>query len=49
LFARMLRDFLKPRLRLEAEILIPRHQLNVLQQRTPRRWAHSLPCRSGVQ
>jgi hypothetical protein len=36
LFARMLRDFFKPRLRLEAEILILRHQLNVLQQRTPR-------------
>ena len=36
LFARMVvRDFFKPRLRLEAEILILRHQLNVLQQRTP--------------
>src|SRR5262249_53365749 len=40
LFARMLRDFFKPRLRLEAEILILRHQLNVLQQRTPRRRLH---------
>jgi len=33
LFARMLRDFFKPR-------LILRHQLNVLQQRTPRRRLH---------
>ena len=41
LFARMVvRDFFKPRLRLEAEILILRHQLNVLQQRTPRRRLH---------
>ena len=40
LFARMLRDLFKPRLRLEAEILILRHQLNVLQQRTPRRRLH---------
>src|SRR5262249_7911119 len=40
LFARMLRDFFKPRPRLEAEILILRHQLNVLQQRTPRRRLH---------
>ena len=40
LFARMLRDFFKPRLRLEAEILILRHQLNVLQQRAPRRRLH---------
>ena len=30
----------KPRPRLEAEILILRHQLNVLQQRTPRRRLH---------
>ena len=37
LFIRMLCDFFKPRPRLEAEILILRHQLNVLQQRTPRR------------
>ena len=36
----MLRDFFKPRLRLEAEILILRHQLNVLQQRAPRRRLH---------
>jgi hypothetical protein len=34
LFVRMLCDFFKPRPRLEAEILILRHQLNVLQQRT---------------
>src|SRR5262249_41032907 len=58
LFARMLRDFFKPRLRLEAEILILRHQLNVLQQRTPHRRLHlrwgpvhlalsSLPSHSG--
>jgi len=40
LFIRMLRDFFKPRPRLEAEILILRHQLNVLQQRTPRRRLH---------
>jgi hypothetical protein len=38
LFVRMLCDFFKPRSRLEAEIL--RHQLNVLQQRTPRRRLH---------
>src|SRR5262249_55827684 len=37
LVARMLRDFFKPRLQLEAEILILRHQLNILQQRMPRR------------
>jgi hypothetical protein len=36
----MLCDFFKPRPRLEAEILILRHQLNVLQQRTPRRRLH---------
>src|SRR5260370_10951536 len=35
-----LRDFLKPRPRLEAGILILRHQLNVMQQRTPRRRLH---------
>jgi hypothetical protein len=40
LFVRMLCDFFKPRPRLEAEILILRHQLNVLQQRTPRRQLH---------
>jgi len=40
LFARMVRDFFKPRLRLEAEILILRHQLNVLERRTPRRRLH---------
>src|SRR4029450_8669962 len=36
LIVRMLRDCFKPRPRLEAEILILRHQLNVLQQRGPR-------------
>ena len=40
LFVRMLCDFFKPRPRLEAEILILRHQLNVLQQRMPRRRLH---------
>jgi len=35
-----LRDFFKPRPQLEAEILILRHQLNVLQQRTPHRRLH---------
>jgi hypothetical protein len=40
LFVRMLWDFFKPRPQLEAEILILRHQLNVLQQRTPRRRLH---------
>src|SRR5256714_15351368 len=40
LFVRMLCDFFKPRPRLEAEILILRHQLNVMQQRTPRRRLH---------
>jgi hypothetical protein len=37
LLVRMLCDLFKPRPRLEAEILILRHQLNVLRQRTPRR------------
>src|SRR5271165_3901289 len=37
LFVRMLCDCFKPRSRLEAEILVLRHQLNVLQQRAPRR------------
>jgi hypothetical protein len=37
LLIRMLCDFFKPRPRLEAEILILRHQLNVLQQRRCRR------------
>jgi transposase InsO family protein len=36
----MLCDYFKPRPRLEAEILILRHQLNVLQQRAPRRRLH---------
>jgi len=40
LIVRMLRDCVKPRPRLEAEILILRHQLNVLQRRTPRRRLH---------
>ncbi len=37
LFVRMLCDCFKSRQRLEAEILVLRHQLNVLQQRVPRR------------
>jgi hypothetical protein len=37
LFLRMLRDCFKSPQRLEAEILVLRHQLNILQQRTPRR------------
>src|SRR5713101_3371184 len=37
LFVRVLCDFFKSRRRLEAEILVLRHQLNVLQQRAPRR------------
>src|SRR5258705_3281578 len=37
LFIRMLCDCFKPRQQLEAEILVLRHQLNVLQQRAPRR------------
>ena len=37
LIVRMLRDCFKSRRRLEAEILVLRHQLNVLQQRTRRR------------
>jgi hypothetical protein len=37
LLVRMLCDFFKPRPWLEAEILILRHQLNVLQRRAPRR------------
>ena len=37
LLLRMLRDCFKPQQRLEAEILILRHQLNVLQRHTPRR------------
>jgi len=40
LFVRMLCDYFKSRPRLEAEVLILRHQLNVLQQRTPRRRLH---------
>ena len=40
LLVRMLCDYFKPRLRLEAEIVILRHQLNVLQQRMPRRRLH---------
>ena len=51
LFVRMLCDFFKPRPRLEAEILILRHQLNVLQQRAPRRRLHlrwiDRACSSG--
>ena len=37
LFVRVLCDCFKSRRRLEAEILMLRHQLNVLQQRAPRR------------
>ena len=37
LFVRVLCDGFKSRRRLEAEILVLRHQLNVLQQRAPRR------------
>src|SRR5262245_16178026 len=37
LFIRMLCDCFKPRQQLAAEILVLRHQLNVLQQRPPRR------------
>ena len=37
LFVRMLCDCFKSRRRLEAEILVLRHQLNVLRQRAPRR------------
>src|SRR4249919_1577950 len=37
LLVRMLCDCFKSRRRLEAEILVLRHQLNVLQQRVPRR------------
>src|SRR6516165_9782266 len=37
LFIRMLCDCFKPRQQLETEILVLRHQLNVLQQRAPRR------------
>ena len=40
LLVRMLCDFFKPRPRLEVEILILRHQLNVLQRRAPRRRLH---------
>jgi hypothetical protein len=43
LFVRVLCDCFKSRRRLEAEILVLRHQRNVLQQRAPRqlhlRWA----------
>ena len=37
LFVRVLCDRFKSQQRLEAEILVLRHQLNVLQQRAPRR------------
>src|ERR1700738_2863366 len=40
LFVRMLCDYFKPRQRLEAGILVLRHQLNVLQQHAPRRALH---------
>src|SRR6202048_4492523 len=37
LFVRALCDYFKPRQQLEAEILVLRHQLNILQQRASRR------------
>ena len=37
LFVRLLCDCFKSRRRLEVEIVVLRHQLNVVQQRTPRR------------
>ena len=37
LFVRLLYDCFKSRRRLEAEILVPRHQVNVLHRRTSRR------------
>jgi hypothetical protein len=37
LFIRLLCDYLKSRRQLEAEILVLRHQLNVLHRRAPRR------------
>jgi len=40
LFVRMLCDYFKPRQQLEAEILVLRHQLSVLQQRALRRRLH---------
>ena len=49
LFIYVLCDCFKSRRRMEAEILVLRHQLNVLQQRAPRRlhlrWA--APCSFG--
>jgi hypothetical protein len=51
LFVRVLCDGFKSRRRLEAEILVLRHQLNVLQQRAPRRlyltWADRCPYRKS--
>ena len=45
LFVRMLGDCFKSRQRLEAETLVLRHQLNVLQQRaTPGAFAVGQPC-----
>ena len=46
LFVRVLRDCFKSRRRLEAEILVLRHQLNVLQQRAPRRLYLTWPYRA---
>jgi hypothetical protein len=40
LFVRMLCDCFKSRWKLKAEILVLRHQLNILQQRAPRRRVH---------
>jgi hypothetical protein len=50
LFVRALCDCFKSRWRLEAEILVLRHQLNVLRQRAPRRLHFVGPtalCSSG--
>jgi hypothetical protein len=49
LFVGMLGDCFKSRQRLEAEILVLRHQLNVLQQRAPRRvHLHWAVCKRGT-
>jgi len=49
LIVRMLYDCFKPRRRLEAEILLLRHQLNVLQQRTRRVHGEFVnPSKSGA-
>jgi hypothetical protein len=48
LFLRVLCDCFKPRRRLEAEILMLRHQLNVLQQRAPRNRMVQVPASLGL-